>query len=133
MARRGEKGAGTGGLKIYMETIDRNDSCVIALGEEPSPEAAAKAEAALLAVPGILRARREGLVWEVVYLEGAVSKLGLEDCLRSSGIALAAGVKPKGFLSRWLASLAESNRDFFGSETPDCCKLNRKQNIGRNG
>lgn len=32
-------------------------------------------------------------------------------------------------MSKWLEKLAEDNQKTFGSTTPDCCKLNRDNQV----
>lgn len=39
----------------------------------------------------------------------------------------------KAAVQRYLDRMAKSNRELFGDETPDCCKLNRQNNRPNRG
>ncbi len=85
---------------------------------------------ALEKVPGIASIENVGNDWTFSCFEGAVSRGAVEEIFLHFGAELVQTKKRKGnFLTRWIESLAESNRKRFGSETPDCCTLNSKQSI----
>ncbi|GAB4372931.1 MAG: hypothetical protein Kow009_08930 [Spirochaetales bacterium] len=112
-----------------MET-ERKTLITVSLSRPLDPSVEKELREALEKVPGIASIEKVRNDWILGCFEGAVSRGVIEEIFLHYGAKLVQADRKRGnFLTRWLESLAESNRKRFGSETPDCCTLNSKQNI----
>ena len=68
----------------------------------------------------------EGSVF-IQYYPAVLSKESMRKELARLGIRLEKSSKTNNPFKRFINRLAESNKRIYGSETLDCCKLNRKQ------
>jgi hypothetical protein len=109
-----------------MNETEQNRIFIIALEDDMTNDVSSRVKAELLKYPGVVSAENLGRNWNISCYEGTASRGALEDVFTSLGLRLKGREPRKGFVSRWLASLAESNQKRFGSERPDCCSMNKK-------
>jgi hypothetical protein len=93
----------------------------------PNDGSQTKIRDALLDINGVEHVDITGKKIHFEFYPNVVSKNQITGKISSLGCLIKTEKQKKGFFSRYVERMAETNRRQFGNERLDCCKLNKRR------
>jgi hypothetical protein len=93
----------------------------------PNDSSQTKIKDALSDINGVEHVDITGQKIYFEFYPNIVSKTQITEKISSLGCLIKTENQKRGFFSRYLGKMAENNKQQFGNERLDCCKLNKRR------